>query len=423
MVSVKAVLSLVILLVVIVLMLIDKIKIPTTTLALTAAVICCALGMSSFKDILKNIGSSTAVLIISLSILGAALFHSGLAHRIAAGILKVTGRSERGVTLGILIASIVLSAISSNTAVVLMMIPLVKCISQEANLSLKRTMFPLAIGAGLGGGCTLIGGTSNVSGNQILIDEGLPSMGFWSLGWVGIPVAVISVIIIVFLGKHLMPKADGGYDGEQMDMSVMESKGEKRKMIVTGIITVLAVVAMMISTSALFVVALVGALLVILTGCVSEKDAFAAVDIKLLILIASFGVISESISNTGGDQLIADVFVKLVGTSASPVVICAVLFFVTALMTQFLSNIVAIMMMGPIAINIAGVLGVNPIAMVMTVIIAGNACFATPFGSPYLTIMMPTAGYKFKDYVKMGLPFVILYWIASVSIIPMVWPF
>ena len=420
---VKAILSLVILLVVVVLMLIDKVKIPATTLALTAAVLCCALGMSSFSDILKNIGSSTAVLIISLSILGAALFHSGLAKKIASGILKVTGRSEKGVILGILLASILLSAISSNTAVVLMMIPLVKCISQELNISLKRTMFPLAIGAGLGGGCTLIGGTSNVAGNQILIDAGLPSMGFWTLGAVGIPVAVISVILIILLRDKLMPKDEGGYEGEEMDMSVMESSGDKRRMIVTGVITVLAVIAMMISTSALFVVALVGALLVIITGCVSEKEAFAAVDIKLLILIASFGVISESISNTGGDKLIADAFIKVIGTNASPVVICAALFFVTALLTQFLSNIVAIMMMGPIAINIAGVLGVNPFAMVLTVIIAGNACFATPFGSPYLTIMMPTAGYKFKDFVRMGLPFVIIYWIASVLIIPVVWPF
>ena len=420
---VKAVLSLVILLVVVVLMLIDKVKIPATTLALTAAVLCCALGMSSFSEILKNIGSSTAVLIISLSILGAALFHSGLAKKIASGILKVTGRSEKGVILGILLASILLSAISSNTAVVLMMIPLVKCISQELNITLKRTMFPLAIGAGLGGGCTLIGGTSNVSGNQILIDAGLPSMGFWTLGAVGIPVAVISVILIILLRDKLMPKDEGGYEGEEMDMSVMESSGDKRRMVVTGVITVLAVIAMMISTSALFVVALVGALLVIITGCVSEKEAFAAVDIKLLILIASFGVISESISNTGGDKLIADAFIKVIGTNASPVVICAALFFVTALLTQFLSNIVAIMMMGPIAINIAGVLGVNPLAMVLTVIIAGNACFATPFGSPYLTIMMPTAGYKFKDFVRMGLPFVIIYWIASVLIIPVVWPF
>lgn len=417
----KAYLSLAILLVIVILMLIDKI--PATTLALTGAVICCALDMYSFGEILSGIGSSTAVLIISLSILGAALFYSGLAKRIATFILRFTGRSEKGIIAGILIASIILSAISSNTAVVLMMIPLVKCLSQEADISVKRTMFPLAIGAGLGGGCTLIGGTSNISGNQVLADAGLRTMGFWTLGAVGIPVAILSVLIILTIGMRLLPKAESGYEGEEMDMSVMEEQGDKKRMILTGVITILAVIAMMISTEALFVVALVGALLVILTGCVSEKEAFGAVDIKMLILIASFGVISGSISNTGGDQLIADAFIRLVGAEASPYLICAALFLVTALMTQFLSNIVAIMMMGPIAINIAGVLSVNPFAMVITVIIAGNACFATPFGSPYLTMLMPVAGYKFKDYVRMGLPYVLLYGVASVLIIPLVWPF
>lgn len=415
------VLSLVIMLVIVVLMLLDKF--PATTLALAGAVVCCALGMYDFASILSDIGSTTAVLIISLSILGAALFYSGLAKKIAAFILKFTGRNEKGIIAGIMFASILLSAISSNTAVVMMMIPLVKCISQEADISIKRTMLPLALGAGLGGGCTLIGGTSNVSGNQVLADAGLPTMGFWSLGTVGIPAAVIGVIFILTIGLKLLPKVEGGYDGENMDTSVMETKGDKRRMVMTAVITILTVIAMMISTTALFVVALIGAILLILTGCVSEKEAFGTVDVKMLILIASFGVISSSISNTGGDKLIANGFISLVGENASPYLICALLFIVSSLLTQFMSNIVTIVMMGPIAINIATVLGVDPVAMVMTVIVAGNSCFATPFGSPYLTMLMPVAQYKFKDYVRIGLPMVIIYFIVSVAVIPMVWPF
>lgn len=417
----KDVLSLIILLVVIILMLTDKF--PTTTLALTAAIVCCALGMYSFKDILSQIGSTTAVLIISLSVLGAAFFYSGLAHEIAAFVLKFTGKSEKGIIAGILIVSIVLSAFSSNTAVVLMMIPLVECISREADISLKRTMLPLAIGAGIGGGCTLIGGTSNVSGNQVLADAGLKQMGFWDIGIIGIPFAIVAVIFMLTLGTKTLPHADGGYDGPEVDDSIMKNESNKPRMILTGIILLLTFVAMMISTSALYVVGLIGSVVLILTKCVSEKEAFSMVDIKLLILIASFAVISSSISNTGGDKLIANTFVKVVGKGASPTVVCAALFIVTSFMTQFLSNVVAIMMMGPIAVTIAGALSVNPLAMVITVIIAGNACFASPFGSPYLTMLMPVAHYKFKDYVKTGLPLIIIELILSVIIIPLVWKF
>ena len=415
-----AIVSLLILLGIVVLMLIDKI--PTTTLALSGAVLCCLLGMYNFADILTGIGTTTAVLILSLTIIGTALFRSGLAQKMAASALKLTGRSERGIIIGILVVSILLSAISSNTAVVLMMIPMVKCLSQEANISLKRTMFPLAIGAGLGGGCTLIGGTSNVSGNQVLADAGLPTMGFWDLGFVGIPVAILSVVFLLTIGTRFMPRAES-YEGEAADTSVLNVETNRKRMIITAVITILSIAAMMISTSALFAIGLIGALLLILTGCVSEKDAFASVDVKLLILISSFGVISQSISNTGGDQLIADWFLNTVGGNASPLLVCAFLFLITAVMTQFLSNVVAIVMMGPIAITIATALSVSPVAMVMTVIIAGNACYATPFGSPYLTMLMPIAKYKFIDYVKMGLPYVLITFLVSIVAIPLIWPF
>ena len=120
-------------------------------------------------------------------------------------------------------------------------------------------------------------------------------------------------------------------------------------MIITGVITVLTVAAMMVSTSALFVAGLVGAILLILTGGVSEKEAFVSADIKLLILIASFGVISKSISNTGGGRLIANGFAKPVGENASPVMACALLFIVTAALTWFQSDIVVIVVASPIS--------------------------------------------------------------------------
>lgn len=407
-------------LVVVGLMFIDSI--PMTTVALCGAIICCALGMYSFKDIFSDLGSSTIVLMFGLSIIGMAMFKSGLASALAEFVLRLTGKNETGILAGILLVSCVLSAFSSNTAVVLMMIPLVKSLSEEGNISLKRTMYPLGIGAAMGGAITLVGTTSNVAGNQVLENAGLATMNFWSLAPVGLPIAVLSFIYMITLGRKLLPKAEG-YDGEHME-KVSQTEGFSRtRMIVTAVICVLAFAAMMISSSLLFVASLVGAVLLILTGCISEKDAFASIDWKLFILIVSFGVISSSITNSGGGELIADTFVKIVGENASPVIVCAALFILTAVLTNFMSNVVATVMMGPIAIHIASSLGVNPTTMVIIVIIAANACFATPLGSPYFTMLMPVAKYKFSDYVRMGMPFMLINFILSVIIIPMIWAF
>lgn len=416
-----AIISLLIMLVVVVLMFFNKF--PMTTIALTGALVCCALGMYSFSDIFKDMGSSTIVLMFGLSIIGAAMFHSGLASAIANFIMRFTGNTERGVIIGIFIVSALLSSVSSNTAVVLMMIPLVKSISERADISLKRTMYPLGIGAAMGGACTLIGTTSNVSGNTVLENAGLDVLGFWDLGWVGIPLTIVSFLYLITLGMKTLPAAQG-YDGEASAAeSNIEKQGSKRKMILTAIISCLAFAAMMISTKLLFVASLVGAVLLILTGCITEKQAFDAIDWKLFVLIVSFGVISSAITNSGGGTLIADGFVKIVGKHASPVLVCAALFLLTAVFTNFMSNVVAVVMMGPIAIHIAEGLSVNPMAMVIVVIIAANACFVTPLGSPYFTMLMPVAKYRFSDYVRIGLPFMLINFVIAVLIIPLVWSF
>jgi len=283
-------------------------------------------------------------------------------------------------------------------------------------------MYPLGIGAAMGGAITLVGTTSNVAGNQVLENAGLQSMGFWSLAWVGLPIALVSFFYMITLGRHTLP-AGNGYDGEHIERMEQTSSFSKPHMILTAVISVLAFAAMMISTSLLFVASLVGAVLLILTGCISEKDAFAAIDWKLFMLIVSFGVISTSITNSGGGELIANTFVKIVGPNASPTLICALLFLLTAILTNFMSNVVAVVMMGPIAIHIANGLGINPTTMVIIVIIAANACFATPLGSPYFTMLMPVAKYKFSDYLRMGLPFLLINFVLSVLIIPLVWTF
>lgn len=416
----KAILSIVILLIVVALMFIEKI--PMTTVALTGAIVCCALGMYEFKEIFSEMGSTTIVLMFGLSIIGMAMFKSGLASTLAEFVLRLTGRSESGILIGILIVSCVLSAFSSNTAVVLMMIPLVKSISEEGNTSLKRTMYPLGIGAAMGGAITLVGTTSNVAGNQVLENAGLPTLDFWSLAVVGLPIAVVSFAYMITLGRRTLPKVEG-YDGEHMEKVSQTANFSKTRMILTAVICVIAFAAMMISSSLLFVASLVGAVLLILTGCISEKDAFASIDWKLFMLIVSFGVISSSITNSGGGELIANTFVKVVGQDASPTVVCAALFILTAVLTNFMSNVVATVMMGPIAIHIANGLGVNPTTMVIIVIIAANACFATPLGSPYFTMLMPVAKYKFSDYVRMGMPFMLINFILSVIIIPLIWAF
>ncbi len=416
-----AIVSILIMLAVSILMFFFKNKM--TAIALAGAIICCALGMYDFAEIFSELGGTTVALMIGLSILGAAMYISGLSEVIADFILKYFGNSRNQILLGIVLVSGLLSAVSSNTAVVLMMIPMVRGISQKANLSLKYTMYPLGIGAWVGGNLTVIGGTSNVAGNTVLTTHNLTPLAFGEMAWVGLPVMIVSILFLLVYGKKMAPETEGfKLYNDSINKTVVVKK-DKKKLIITSVLVVLSIAAMIISSSALFVCALVGAVLLILTDCVSEKEAFYFVDTKLYILIVCFSVIAASVENSGGAEMIANAFVTVFGSNVSPYLVCAALFIATSLFSHFMSNVVAVMLFAPIGIYIAEGLGLNAVALVVTTIFGANCCCATPVGSSFFTMLMPEADYSFKDYVKMGLPYVVINAVLAIAIIPMIWKF
>jgi di/tricarboxylate transporter len=143
----------------------------------------------------------------------------------------------------------------------------------------------------------------------------------------------------------------------------------------------------------------------------------------MAMLLSAFSVIASSVSDSGGGTLIANFISNLLGNSVNPYLISFVLFAVVAIVTNFLSNTVCVMLMGPIAVYLAQAMNLNPFSLVVVVVLAANASFATPVGAPPYTIIMPIARYKFKDYVRMGLPLVVINLIIAVIIIPLVWKF
>jgi anion transporter len=367
-------------------------------------------------------GTPTVILFISLSIMGTAMFRTGIAKGVAMFLLKFAGRSEGGVLLSILVVSALLSTIASNTALVLALIPVVKSLCKEMNISTSKGMYPLAAGAAFGGACTLIGTNSNIVGNTVLEQFQLKPMGFFDIAWIGVPLTIAGIVWMMTLGRKLLPKKEG-YEQDEMDHVEEKIVFNKGKMIFTAIIIGITLITMVVNSNALFVAALVAALVLIATGCISEKEAFASLEWRLYFLLAGFNTITGAVTNSGGGKLIADGVMNMLGNNPNPYFITAVLFIVTALLTSFLNNQGTVLLMGPIAVYIAQGLNINPVTLVIIVIIAANACFATPVGAPAFTLVLEPGHYKFKDFVRMGLPLTVINAILAILIIPLVWKF
>ncbi|MGL5511979.1 MAG: SLC13 family permease, partial [Sporomusa sp.] len=164
-------------------------------------------------------------------------------------------------------------------------------------------------------------------------------------------------------------------------------------------------------------------ILAVLTGCLKEKQAYQSIDWVTIFLFAGMMPIAAAMEKSGAGKLIADQVVGVLGGSPSPLFITGVLFILSATLTQFMSNTAATALLAPIGISIAVGIGASPHAVLMAIAVAASCAFATPVGTPPNTLVLGPGGYKFMDYVKAGTGLVVVCFIVSIIIIPMVWPF
>ena len=167
--------------------------------------------------------------------------------------------------------------------------------------------------------------------------------------------------------------------------------------------------------------ALIGCLLLGLLGCVDMNSAYRSISWKSLILIVGMLPFSIALRATGGVDLAADGLLGLVG-EASPRLVLATLFVITAVLGLFISNTATAVLMAPVALAIAAELGASPYPFAMIVALAASTAFMTPVSSPVNTLVVVPGNYVFGDFMRVGLPFSVIVLFVSVLLVPLLLP-
>ncbi len=189
-----------------------------------------------------------------------------------------------------------------------------------------------------------------------------------------------------------------------------------------AIIVLLVTVGLMISgIFPTVLVAIFGALLMGAFGCITMDSAYKSIHWQSIILIVGMFPFAVALQNTGGVDLAVKYLLELSG-GASPRVVLAMIFGFTAIIGLFISNTATAVLLAPIAIQTASVLGVSPYPFAMAVAIAASAAFMTPVSSPVNTLVVAPGKYSFGDFVKIGVPFVLIVMAIAVIFIPMLFP-
>lgn len=155
------------------------------------------------------------------------------------------------------------------------------------------------------------------------------------------------------------------------------------------------------------VAAITGAVLMIATNCLNIRQAIRAIDRKIFLLVGSMLALGTAMQVTGGAKFIAELMLAM-PFADQPLIVVAILFLVVALFTNVLTNNATAILFTPIALNLAVDIGVDPFIFAVTVIFAANCSFASPIGYQTNLMVMGPGHYRFKDFMKVGIPLVFI---------------
>ena len=399
--------------------------IPLAVTAMGGAIACGLLGFIPVKQVFSGLSNSTVVLFAGMFVVGASMFYTGLAQKIGGVVVSMVGTGENSLMFGLMTVGTVLSAFLSNTGTAACLLPVALGICASAKIPASRQLMPLAFACGWGGIITMVGTPPNIIANGALQAAGInDSFGFFEYAWIGIPVSIAGMLYMMFVGKYLLPKQELDADQEiEQEVEANEASSTKQMISAVILIAVVLVMAVGVKGVTLEMAAIIGAIICVLTGCLTEKQAYASIDWVTIFLFAGMMPVSKAMDVTGAGKLIAEWTVGLMGGAPSPLVVTAILFLLSCGLTQFMSNTASAALLCPIGIAISQKLGADPKAVLMAIAVAASCAFASPVGTPPNTLVLGPGGYKFMDYVKAGTGLVCVCFAVSLVVIPMVWPF
>lgn len=417
-------------------------KVRADVVALTGAAVLLMTGVVRPVEVQSAFASPAIVALASLFVIAYAMELAGLldeAIRRMVRLCKRIGAAGIWVLIGLAGAA---SAFLNNTPIVVLSAPVVRDAAKSLGRSPKCYLIPLSYAAVLGGCCTLIGTSTNLLVNDMASVAGQPRFGIFEITPVGLIVAVTGGLYLLLFSRRLIktvaepatgtelptatadfrePGLAGGLIGSAQPFA-KEVSLRPVAALVSAAVFVAVVTLAALNIAPIAACAFAGAVLLILLRVITVDEAYSGLRPEVLMLIAGMVVLGIALDETG---LANSVTSALLGSmdGMSPLLALIILYGVTLVATELLSNATVAVLFTPVAVSIAEAFSVSPRPFLVAIMIAASAAFATPFGYQTNVLVYQMGGYNYLDFVKVGIPLNIITWTAAVIAIPIYFPF
>ncbi|EMZ5815009.1 SLC13 family permease [Klebsiella aerogenes] len=399
-------------------------KVP---LAVTSMVVCVALvltGVLDLKQAFAGFIDSNVILFVAMFIVGGALFETGMANKVG-GVITHFAKTEKQLIFTIMVVVGVMSGFLSNTGTAAVLIPVVIGVAAKSGFARSRLLMPLVFAAALGGNLSLIGAPGNLIAQSALQNIG-SGFGFFEYAKVGLPMLICGILYFLTIGYKFLPatgnSGEVGSVGEQRDYSDVPRWKQILSLVVL-IATILGMIFEKQTGISLTVAGCIGALVLVFTGVLTEKQAYKAIDSQTIFIFGGTLALAKALEMTGAGKLVADHVIGMLGQNSSPFMLMVMVFALSVIMTNFMSNTATVALLVPVSLSIAAGMGADPKAVLMATVIGSSCAYATPIGMPANMMVLSAGGYKFVDYAKSGLPLIIVSTIVSLVLLPILFPF
>ena len=375
-------------------------------------------GILDQKEDLAGFSSDSVVLVGVLFIVVAGLINTGVIRWIMEHFLG-TPKSYPAAIVRLMAPVAALSTILSNTTVVALFVRIVKDWAKKLGTAPSKLMIPLSYAAGMGGICTIIGTPPNMIIAGLYAQNSGQHIGFFAPTIPGIFCLVVGVLATLAM-RRLLPVRESREDGDEKAATPENHPQINWKTVVSALIMLGMILLSSLNVMSLLSSAVVAAAAMLIFRCCSPTQAMKSIDWSVLMIFAGSVVIGTAIQKTGIAEALANGVMNLCG--GKPLLVMILMSLTATFVTEFISNTAAGAIFFPIVYHAATTMGCDPLPFLISLMIAVSSSFATPIGSTTHLLVYGPGGYKFSDFMKIGIPMNLIILAANILIVNLVYP-